>query len=75
VSSSLSFIYIRLGRQKEMLLFDCVHLLLVIIGFFTAKFINPSLTSALWGFSISQSVYYLFAIFIAIYFIKKSKQA
>lgn len=75
VSSSLSFIYIRLGRQKEMLLFDCVHLLLVIIGFFTAKFIHPSLTSALWGFSISQSVYYLFAIFIAIYFIKKSKQA
>ncbi|WP_343748439.1 oligosaccharide flippase family protein [Fluviicola sp.] len=75
VSSSLSFIYIRLGRQKEMLLFDCVHLLLVIIGFFAARWIDTSLTSALWGFSISQSLYYLFAIFIAVYFIKKSKEA
>jgi O-antigen/teichoic acid export membrane protein len=74
VSSSLSFIYIRLGRQKEMLLFDCVHLLLVIVGFFAARFIDTSLISALWGFSISQSLYYLFAIFIAVYFIKKSKQ-
>ncbi|MNK22596.1 colanic acid exporter [compost metagenome] len=75
VSSSLSFIYIRLGRQKEMLLFDSVHLLLIVIGFFAARLIDNSLTTALWGFSISQSVYYLFAIFIAIYFIKKSKQA
>lgn len=74
VSSSLSFIYIRLGRQKEMLLFDCVHLLLIIIGFFTARMIDVSLNSALWGFSISQSLYYLFAVFIAIYFIKKTKQ-
>ncbi|WP_430404665.1 lipopolysaccharide biosynthesis protein [Fluviicola sp.] len=74
ISSSLSFIYIRLGRQKEMLLFDCLHLLLILIGFFTARLIDTSLTAALWGFSISQSVYYLFAIFIAIYFIKKSKQ-
>ncbi len=75
VSSSLSFIYIRLGRQKEMLLFDCLHLLLIVAGFFIARWISPSLNSALWGFSISQSLYYLFAIVIAVYFIKKSKEA
>jgi lipopolysaccharide exporter len=75
VSSSLSFIYIRLGRQKEMLLFDTIHLLLIIAGFFTARAIDTSLTSALWGFSIAQSLYYLFAIFIAIYYIKRSKEA
>lgn len=75
VSSSLSFIYIRLGRQKEMLLFDCIHLAMVVAGFFAARMIDTSLTAALWGFSISQSLYYLFAIFIAIYYIKKSKDA
>lgn len=75
VSSSLSFIYIRLGRQRETLLFDGIHLILIVVGFFTARSIDTSLTTALWGFSISQSVYYLFAIYIAIYFIKKSKNA
>lgn len=73
VSSSLSFIYIRLGRQKEMLLFDILHLVLIIIGFYVAYWIQPTLISALWGFTISQAVYYLFAIFVAIHFIEKSK--
>ncbi|MFT5217655.1 MAG: O-antigen/teichoic acid export membrane protein [Glaciecola sp.] len=71
VSSSLSFIYIRLGRQKEMVLFDLLHLILIFISFFVAIWIKNDFISALWGFTIGQSLYYLFAIYIAIFYIKK----
>jgi O-antigen/teichoic acid export membrane protein len=73
VSSSLSFIFIRLGRQKEMVFFDVFHLILIIIGFFIGISLKNDFFYALWGFTISQIVYYLFAIFSAIYFIKKIK--
>lgn len=72
VSSSLSFIYLRLGKQKQMLFFDFIHLGLIILGFYTAYFFNPTVNSALWGFTIAQVVFYLFVIYIAIRFIKKS---
>lgn len=72
VSSSLSFIYMRLGKQKQMLLFDVLHLLIVIISFFVAYFIQPTLISTLWGFTIAQIVFYLFVIYIAIHFIKRA---
>ncbi len=73
VSSSLSFIYIRLGKQKEMLLFDFLHLAMIILGFFIGRFFNLDVSGALWGFSLSQAAYYLLAIYVALTFIKKSK--
>jgi lipopolysaccharide exporter len=74
VSSSLSFIYMRLGKQKQMLLYDLVHLVLVVAGFYIAYFFKPSLYSALWGFTIAQCFFYLFIIYIAIRFIKKADE-
>ena len=71
VSSSLSFIYIRLGRQKEMVLFDVIHLIVIFISFHLALFFNHSFYSALWGFSIGQALFYVFAIIIAIHYIKR----
>lgn len=71
VSSSLSFIYIRLGRQKEMMLFDVFHLILIPVSFFGALYFNSSMISALWGFTLAQVAYYVFTIFIAIFYIKK----
>jgi O-antigen/teichoic acid export membrane protein len=74
VASSLSFIYMRLGKQKEMFLYDIVHLLIVGIGFYTAYYISPTVYSALWGFTIAQVLFYLFVIYIAIRFIKKADE-
>lgn len=71
VSSSLSFIYIRLGRQKEMMLFDFIHLLLIPISFYGAIYFEASVYSALLGFTIAQVVYYVFTITIAVFFINK----
>lgn len=70
VSSSLSFIYMRLGRQRSMLIYDFLHLGLIIIGFFSAYLFSATVESALWGFSIAQIIFYSFVIYIAIYFIK-----
>lgn len=71
VSSSLSFIFIRLGRQKEMIYFNLIQIGVICISFFSALWINPSYYSALWGFSIGQSLFYIFAIFIAVFYIKR----
>ncbi len=71
ISSSLSFIFIRLGKQREMVLFDLVHLALIFIGFFVGKYFYE-LPGALWGFSLSQALFYLITIFAATRFIKRS---
>lgn len=72
ISSSLSFIYIRLGKQREMVAFDLVHLGMISAGFFLGHH-SFGLQGALWGFSISQAMYYLATIAIATRFIKKSE--
>jgi lipopolysaccharide exporter len=72
VSSSLSFIYMKLGKQKVMMFYDLLHLALVCIGFFVGFHLGNSFFSALWGFTIAQICYYLFVIFLAIRFIKQS---
>jgi O-antigen/teichoic acid export membrane protein len=71
VASSLSFIYIRLGKQKLMVFYDFLHLLLIIIGFFAGYAIGKTHTSSLIGFTVAQIIYYFFAVYIAIYYIKR----
>jgi O-antigen/teichoic acid export membrane protein len=73
VSSSLSFIYLRLQRQREMLLFDAAHVVLVYVGFHTGSAIGGDALSALWGFTVAQVVSYVIAILLALSFIKISK--
>jgi len=73
VSSSLSFIYIRLGRQKQMVLFDILHLVLTPLGFFVGRAFDEGLTGSLLGFSISQIIFYVLTISLAIRYIKKAK--
>jgi lipopolysaccharide exporter len=75
VSSSLSFIYMRLRKQQVMMIYDFIHLILIVIGFFAGYWIKMSLNSALWGFTIAQIVFYSFVIYIAIYFIKRTDES
>jgi len=73
VSSSLSFIYLRLQRQREMLLFDAAHVVIVYAGFHIGKAMGGDALSALWGFTAAQVLSYLIAILLALTFIKISK--
>ena len=75
VSSSLSFIYMRLGKQKVMLFYDFLHLAVILIGFFCAKMIDPSFISVLWGFTIAKASFYIFIIFLTIRFIKNCDES
>lgn len=75
VSSSLSFIYMRLGKQKVMLFYDVLHLILILIGFFGAKMINSSFNSVLWGVTIAKASFYIFIIFLTINFIKNCDES
>jgi hypothetical protein len=75
VSSSLSFIYMRLGKQKQMLFYDVIHLGLAAAGFFIAYAIKSSVYSALWGFTIAQVLFYLFIIYIAVKFIRNADES
>lgn len=72
ISSSLSFIYIRLGKQRTMVVLDIIHLFIIAGGFYLGRMLND-LHGALWGFALSQVLFYLSTMLLAIYFIKKSK--
>jgi hypothetical protein len=72
ISSSLSFIYMRLGKQGFMLMMDFIHLGMVLAGFYIGK-AQGGVINALWGVTIAQVIYYAMAILLALFFIKSSK--
>jgi O-antigen/teichoic acid export membrane protein len=74
VSSSLSFIFLRLREQRAMLVFDALHVLLVYAGFHAGKAMSGDALGALWGFTWAQVLSYAIAIGLAFYFISTSKQ-
>lgn len=73
VTSSLSFIYIRLDKQKLMLIFDIFHLLLVWASITWAYNYFGTFKETLIVYTIAQVVYYVIAFIAAILFIKRSK--
>ena len=75
VSSSLSFIYMRIGKQKLMLLYDLLHLVMIIVGFYFGYYLSPTFESALWGFTIAKFVFYVIIILVAVYLIKNCDES
>jgi O-antigen/teichoic acid export membrane protein len=73
VSSSLSFIYLRLQRQRLMLVFDALHVVMIYVGFHAGSHTTGTALGALWGFTFAQIAFYLLAIGMAVYFIRTSK--
>jgi O-antigen/teichoic acid export membrane protein len=72
ISGSLSFIYIRLKKQKTMLGLDVLQLLISTTGLYLGFYFYSDLLPTLWFYSIAQALFYLIAIFAAIHFIKSS---
>ncbi len=71
ISSSLSFIYIRLNKQKTMLFFDLFHLLLVWGSIIMGHYFYGTFISVVIAYTMAQVIYYLIAIIAAIFFISK----
>ena len=74
ITSSLSFIYIRLNKQKTMLIFDILHLILIWISIFLSYTYFGSFMSAIIAYTIAQIVYYSIAFLAAIYFIQTKEE-
>jgi len=72
VTSSLSFIYIRLDKQRVMLFFDIFHLALVWFSITIAYNYFGTFRETLIIYTIAQVIYYLIAFVAAIFFIKRS---
>lgn len=71
VSSSLSFIYIKVRRQRTMVVFDLFHMFLVIASIMVAHQLYGDAITTLWFFAGAQVLYYLVAIFAALFFINR----
>jgi len=71
VSSSLSYIYIKLGRQKEMLFFDIIHIVLVYGSIKYSHMTYSDSFTSLWWFTIAQSFFYLLVMVVTYIFIRK----
>lgn len=75
VSSSLSFIFIRLQKQRALLYYDVLHLLVIVGGFFIGRSVSDKVEAALWGFSIARCIFYVFVIGVAIRMIKRTDES
>ncbi len=71
VSSSISFIFIRTNRQKEMLFFDSFHVILVILSILLSYHFFHDFQNMLYAYVVANSFYYIFAITLAFYFSKR----
>ena len=73
VSSSLSYIYIKLGRQKEMLFFHCIHIVIVYFSIRYSHDMYDDNFTSLWWFTLAQSFFYLLVMVVTYIFIDKFK--
>ena len=71
ISSSLSFTYIRVNRQKEMLFFDVFHILLIYFSILIGYNFTNDFMGTLTYYVIAQSIFYSFTIFLSFYFVQK----
>lgn len=71
VSSSLSFIHIRIGNQLGLLIIELIHLIGVVLALFGCYFYTRSFETTLYGFTIIQIVHYLAVILSAFYLLNR----
>jgi len=72
VTSSLSFIFIRLGRQKEIFFFDIFHLIIVLAGIFIGHHIFNNKIYTLYVITVVQSTFYIVSLILAYSFLTKN---
>lgn len=70
ITSSLSFIYMRVNKQKQMLIYDIIHLVMVTASIYIGFHYFGTFRATLISYTIAQIIYYSFAFSIAIVFIK-----
>ena len=72
IASSLSFIFIRLGKQKHIFFFDLFHVILIISSILAGHLIFQNNYTTLYIVTTSQVLFYIMAILLAYYFLNTS---
>ena len=72
VTSSLSYIFIRLGRQKEIFFFDLFHLLIILIALYLGHNLFGNNIKILYVISFTQCVFYILSLTLAYVFLKNN---
>ncbi|MFT4524129.1 MAG: lipopolysaccharide exporter [Bacteroidia bacterium] len=71
VSAAQSFIYIRMGKQKVMMFFDALHVLMVIASIYIGFEVTGTAIGTTWSYTIAQACFYIFTTVYAIRIIKE----
>ena len=69
VASSLSYIFIRLGKQKEVFFFDIFHLLIILFGLLMGHYFLNDQIQILYIISSVQTLFYILSISLALKFL------
>ena len=69
MTSSLSYIFIRLGKQKEIFFFDIFHLVLIVGTLFSSQLFFNDGFKTLYVITIAQSIFYILSISLALKFL------
>ncbi|MCH1613867.1 MAG: hypothetical protein L7S72_11300, partial [Flavobacteriales bacterium] len=69
MTSSLSYIFIRLGKQKEIFFFDIFHLVIIVGILFTSQLFFNDGFETLYVITIAQSIFYILSISLALKFL------
>ena len=72
LASSLSFIFIRLGKQKEIFFFDIFHLVLILIALSLGHFYLKDKIEVLYLITGAQTLFYILSISLAYKFLVKN---
>jgi len=73
VSSSLSYIYIKLNRQRSVIYFDIIHLTLIILSITVSHFLYHDFYTSLYWFTGAKIIVYIIAIIVSYVFINRYK--
>ena len=69
VASSLSYIFIRLGKQKEVFFFDIFHLIIILFGLLIGHYFLNDQIQILYIISSVQTLFYILSISLALKFL------
>ena len=72
IASSLSFIFIRLDKQKEIFFFDIFHLILILISLLTTHYLLNDKWITLYFVTASQFIFYVLSILIGYFFLNRT---
>ena len=72
IASSLSFVFIRLEKQKEIFFFDIFHLVLILISLLTSHFLVNDKWITLYLVTATQFLFYVLSVVIGYFFLNST---